>query len=155
MWISASAARAAVALVLCLPAAVACDGGGSGGSGRDGDRGKGVDTSGNGATGAGDDGGVPDQIRVPEWGRNGFLFDDDTAEGRANWAEIKKLFEGACGDGTLCVVLERSYRVESGALTDGPCGYTRMDPAANTLVKRGGTVSVVGDCAPESEDPAG
>ncbi|MFB9434896.1 hypothetical protein [Streptomyces showdoensis] len=149
---STSAARLAVALLLCLPAAVACDDTGDGGSSV-GAGGRPAPGKGGGGGSEGGDGGLPGPLRIPEWGRNGFLFDDDTATGRANWEDIKKLFEGACKDGTLCVVLERVYREESGALTDGPCGYDHVEPAAETLIERGGTVSVVGVCGTDTEGP--
>lgn len=159
MWMSTSAARLVVALFLCLPAAVACEDSGDGGGPHSGvdaggqpAPGKGGGNGGGGGSGGGD-GGVPGPMRIPEWGRNGFLFDADTANGRANWADIKKLFVGACGDGTLCVTLERVYRTEDGARTDGPCGYDHVEPAAETSVKRGSTVSVVGVCGPETDGP--
>lgn len=157
MWMSTSAARLAVVLLLCLPAAVACGDTGDGAGGPRGSAdgggqpapGKGGSSGGSG----GGDGGVPGPLKIPEWGRNGFLFDAGTANGRANWADIKKMFEDACGDGTLCVTLERVYRTEGGTLTDGPCGYDHMEPAAESSVERGGTVSVVGVCGPETEGP--
>ncbi|MEU7014087.1 hypothetical protein [Streptomyces sp. NPDC046385] len=145
---STSAARLAVVLLLCLPAAVAC--------GDTGDKAGGQPAPGKGGSSGGSgggDGGVPGPLKIPEWGRNGFLFDAGTANGRANWADIKKMFEDACGDGTLCVTLERVYRTEGGTLTDGPCGYDHMEPAAESSVERGGTVSVVGVCGPETEGP--
>ncbi|MER8044399.1 hypothetical protein [Streptomyces sp. NPDC094032] len=141
---STSAARLAVALLLCLPVAAACDTSGAGGGP--------PPAKSPGSGGGGDDLG-PRPLRIPEWGPKGFLYDYESAEGIANWADIKKTFERACADGTLCVILERVYLTESGARTDGPCGYDRMEPAAGTPIKRGGTVSVVGVCGPESGEP--
>ncbi|MFJ3906380.1 hypothetical protein [Streptomyces sp. NPDC090025] len=140
---------AVVGLLCCLPAAVGCDDPGSDeGSGP----GSGVSGGGlpgpGGGTGGTNGGAVTGPMNIPEWGRNGFLFDDGTERGRANWREIKGLFAAACADGTLCVDLARVYRTEDGGTSPGPCGYDHTEPRSGTAVPRHRTVLVVGICGP-------
>ncbi|MFI6495589.1 hypothetical protein [Streptomyces sp. NPDC050564] len=123
---------------------------GSGGSGGNGDGGGGSGSQG-GTDGGG--GAKPGPLKIPEWGRNGFLFDDNTDAGKANWAEINDLFIAQCKDGTLCVKLVRVYRTEDGQPSVGPCGYDHVEPAADTWIRRDRTVYVVGVCAAETGGP--
>ncbi|MFC8123987.1 hypothetical protein [Streptomyces sp. NPDC057302] len=94
-------------------------------------------------------------MKIPEWGRNGFLFDDASAVGRANWAEIERMFTAACKDGTLCVHLVRTYLTQDGQPTEGPCGYEYTEPRADTWVRRDYTVQVVGVCGSEPGETGG
>ncbi|MFD5322713.1 hypothetical protein [Streptomyces sp. NPDC127092] len=161
MGLPTRAVRWGVALLLCLPVAVACDDAGSdegagpsGGVEGGGVPGPGKGGGAGGGSGGKDGGGKPGPLKIPEWGQNGALFDNSTF-GKEKWASIQNMFIEACGDGTLCVRLERIYRSEDGVLVEGPCGYDHMDPAAGTRVQRGKdtTVFVVGVCGSEPTDP--
>ncbi|MEU1199756.1 hypothetical protein ABZ446_26510 [Streptomyces sp. NPDC005813] len=123
---------------------------GTGGSGGNGDGG-----GGSGSPGGGDGGGgaKPGPLKIPEWGRNGFLFDDGTDAGKTNWTDIKNLFAAQCKDGTLCVNLVRVYRTEDGRPSSGPCGYDHVEPAADTWIMPHRTVYVVGVCATDTGGP--
>ncbi|MFI8825563.1 hypothetical protein [Streptomyces sp. NPDC053431] len=160
MWLPTRAARRGVALLLCLAALVACDdpGGDEGAGPSGGARGGGVPGPGKGGSSGGgsggnDGGGKPGPLKIPEWGRNGFLFDDRSGPGLANWKSLKKDFVDACGDGTLCVRLVRVYRTVDGQESEGPCGYDHTEPRSGTWIKRGRTVYVVGVCGPEGPEP--
>ncbi|MFF6776784.1 hypothetical protein ACFY8W_25000 [Streptomyces sp. NPDC012637] len=162
MWPPTRLARWAVALLLCLPAAVACDqvgseegAGPSGGAEGGGVPGPGKGGGSGGGSGGKDGGGKPGPLKIPEWGANGFLFDDKSPLGKSNWRDVRRSFVEACKDGTLCVNLVRVYRTEDGRESEGPCGYDHMEPAGDTWVERGRTVYVVGVCGPEGPGDVG